>query len=325
MKINSFTGNEEIKNLTWLVNGLIPNEDLVIVGAKPGIGKSFFIEQLAVSVAYGKPFMGQDVDAGNVLIIDEDTPTNTLLRRLKKFKNYYSKSDLIYNINYCSKEGLRFDDGSASDAINRIDNLKLVIIDCLVSVTGKSDIDKTSDMKGFDDFKQSIKRNNLTIVVNHHISTKKDILPMDLMTCDNPEGLIMNNTRIISTCDSLLILSSPDVDGVLKTLLIRPKGRRNTLPMQTFSATLNEDSDTMHFSYGERLELKKTITEDEKYILSTIELGEDVTVAMVLDRVAKMFVEQRTRDLLNSLLEKGYLQRLAREGKGGKLKFMRLL
>ena len=70
-----------------LVNGLIPEGHTVLLLGQPHSGKSWFSEQLAVCIAGGRLFLGDEgftVQNGSVILIDEDTPTDTLEERLTR-------------------------------------------------------------------------------------------------------------------------------------------------------------------------------------------------------------------------------------------------
>jgi len=321
---NVFTPSNQAQSTQWLVKGMLALGDNVIVAAQPAVGKSFFVEGLAVSVAYGQPFLNLDVTGGDVLIIDEDTPTETLTRRLSKFSRFHGP-DRKHTIYLHSQEGNSMDNGSLVKVVNSYEHLRLVVIDCLVSVSGRTDLDKTLDMRGLTDFIHNVRRDDMTVIINHHISTKKTFTPEQAMTCANPQALLMNNTRIASASDAMFILASPDTDGILRTLLVRPVSRRITIPIKMFSAQFTEDDDSMHFKYGEPLDIKKSLDKNEQRVLSLFELDEQLTVRDALQRAAGLYSDGTLREVLHSLEDKGRIQLAQREGRGGRLVYKRLL
>ena len=145
------------------------------------------------------------------------------------------------------------------------------------------------------------------------------------MTCSNPQALLMNNTRITSASDAIYIMASPDVDGVLKTLLVRPVSRRVTLPIKPFTSNLVETDSCMHFDYAGVLEVNKSLSKNEERALDLFELGEDLTVNSALQRAAQLFSDKTMRELLHSLEDKGYLKLVKRIGKGGRLQYQRIM
>lgn len=314
-----FVPTSNIRPIKWLVQGLIPLGGYALIASQPAVGKSFFVEALGISIAYDEPFLDIfEVTGGNVLIVDEDTESEALTRRLTKYSNFYNKVR-PYDLHVCSKQGYSMDNNSLTNLVNNHSNLRLVIIDCLVSVVGGADIDRTIDVKCLTRFLQNIAHEDMTVIINHHISAKRMVEPEYIMTCQNPQALLMNNTRIVSASDSLYLLASPDTDGTLKTLMIRPVPRRTTLRVKPFSTILIEKDSTMNFEFEKTFDAKKILDKNEKRVLSIIEDEENVSVLDVLNRVAKLFSEQTLREVLHSLENKEYLELIKRTGKGGKL------
>jgi hypothetical protein len=57
------------KPAAWIVKGVLPRADLAVVYGESGSGKSFFVLDLAVSVATGQEWRGKRVTAGRVVYI----------------------------------------------------------------------------------------------------------------------------------------------------------------------------------------------------------------------------------------------------------------
>jgi len=56
-----------LENVPWLVPGILPASSLIVLASAPKAGKSFFASALARAVVEGKPFLGREVKAGNVV------------------------------------------------------------------------------------------------------------------------------------------------------------------------------------------------------------------------------------------------------------------
>ncbi len=105
------TKHTTIQPTKWLVKGLIPMGHIVLVSSKPGHGKSFLCENIAIDVASeDSDFMGLPTRHGKVVLIDEDTPKDNLITRLAAFER--ASGNPLHDIDYYSKEGLRFKDKS---------------------------------------------------------------------------------------------------------------------------------------------------------------------------------------------------------------------
>lgn len=63
-------GFEDPPPMKWVVDGVIPEGYVTILGADGGTGKSYLALELMYCVATDTPFFGRDVVAGNVLFVD---------------------------------------------------------------------------------------------------------------------------------------------------------------------------------------------------------------------------------------------------------------
>ncbi len=69
----------------WLVEGLMTRGTLTVLGAKPGVGKTWLSGDLALAVALGRPFLGHHVPSpGRVLYLDAENGEHLALRRLRQ-------------------------------------------------------------------------------------------------------------------------------------------------------------------------------------------------------------------------------------------------
>jgi len=75
----------DLPPVEWLVEGLIPQDGITIIGGDAGVGKSWLVYHLAQCVAAGLDFLGQfPVKQGAVLVVDAESGRNLLERRFKK-------------------------------------------------------------------------------------------------------------------------------------------------------------------------------------------------------------------------------------------------
>lgn len=70
--------------MTWLVDGLIPEKSVVMLSGESGCGKSTIALVLADAVAHGKPFLSRRADQRHVLILDRENSAATYTDRLKR-------------------------------------------------------------------------------------------------------------------------------------------------------------------------------------------------------------------------------------------------
>ncbi len=216
MKFDLSTKTEEVK---WAIEGLIPSGQLCIILAQAGVGKSLVVEEIAICVAFGIPFLDMKTIDCNVLIIDQDTPTDVLHRRLKKFAKgmrTVQKHDLFVE----SMQGYSLDNKSLINKINEYPTAKLVVIDCLHSICGKLNPNYTSDMGVLAKFKQECLSDGRTILVNHHISEKRE-LPIDMLMTGDPHSFAMSSSAIIQQADTYYVIGAQAENGFANKLFLR--------------------------------------------------------------------------------------------------------
>lgn len=80
----------------WLVEGFWGRQSNGIVAGQPKVYKSTYVQDLAVSVASGRPFLGQFkvVDPGPVLLIQQENTADMIADRTKKVMCHHCQEDL---------------------------------------------------------------------------------------------------------------------------------------------------------------------------------------------------------------------------------------
>lgn len=321
MNKNVFVPSGDIKSVNWLVERLLALGHVNLFVAQPGIGKSFLVEDLAVSVAYNKPFLGLPTQHGDVVLIDEDTPIDTLQERLKKFSASCppkGRNTLFVH----SKEGHSLK--SIEQLIESYPKAVLVIIDCLVALSDNLNLDNTADASKAGQSMQKIKADNRTVIFIHHISAKYNLAPDELMSHPNPQGLSMNNTRLVSACDTLYLGASPDTDGILRTLYLRTKSRRRTIPLSSFVTNLHDNKKAMFFEFGKSIDLRTSLDRDQSRVLEIFEVGQEFSIQNMVTDSAQYLDAAKARKIATELESKGYYEYLGKKGKGGKMYYRRI-
>lgn len=136
----------------WLVDGLIPEGHAVLLLGQPHSGKSWLVEQLALCIASGKRFLGNEgfpVQDGSVIIIDEDTPTDTLEEHINRLAAGTGVELGRIPLELHSMQGFLLHDAKHVGALRTDISLKrgpvLVVIDSLSGVMGGWNQNTTSD------------------------------------------------------------------------------------------------------------------------------------------------------------------------------------
>ena len=254
--MKSFDFDKKVESITWNVDGFIASETLSFVVAKAGVGKSFLVEYLAVCFVHGYDFLGMKTEPCNVLLIDQDTPEDVLDRRLLAFGNYMKKRNVRQKrkLYVESMRDYSLSDGSLIERINRQDDVSVVILDSLNSVSRGLNVNSTKDMSVLSKLKkETIGEEGKTLIIVHHISEHKDITADEIMITKDANKLTMGNSMINQQADTLFYLASESKSSLTK-LYVRPVAKRVTLDVEPFIARLVEKRDRMHFRYKERYE-----------------------------------------------------------------------
>jgi hypothetical protein len=94
----------------WIIEDWLPEGNKCQDTAVESGGKTIIGIQMAVAIAAGKPFLGQPVKQGPVLIVDEETPLSSLEKHLDRFSQGLGvKSYRHLPIKVSSMTGFRFD------------------------------------------------------------------------------------------------------------------------------------------------------------------------------------------------------------------------
>jgi hypothetical protein len=242
----AFDFDEKPGPTEWHAEGLIPAKTLLLVLSQTGVGKSWFVEGLAVCTVYDCPFAGRKICCTDVLIIDEDTPTDTLKKRIQAFSKSMQckrKKELYYK----SHKGYALSDESLISLLNEYAHCKLVIVDCLSEVLGGLDINKDIDVRRLAKLKAVAVKNGQTLIITHHISEHAGMSPDDLMTTSDVNTLAMGSSAINRVVDTYFILASEKREGKLDRLYIRPVSKRIQLDERPFMVRLTEKNGGLEF------------------------------------------------------------------------------
>ncbi len=226
--MEEFDFNTKLPEVGWLVKNLIPISHLCLFLSQAGVGKSLLAESIALHLVHGKQFCNLDVDSGDVLIIDQDTPQNVINNRIIKFDNGID-SNRVHKLYLESMRGYTLNGTTLFTAINDHPSAKLIVIDSLHSVCGNLNPNSTADMNRLAVLKEKCITDDKTIIINHHISEKFEYDINTLMTCD-PHKLSMGNSAIIQQVDSYYIIGATAEGGITNRMYMRPVSKRASIP-----------------------------------------------------------------------------------------------
>lgn len=172
----------------WLVEGFWGRRSHGIVAGQPKVFKSTFVQDLSVSVASGKPFLGRYKvhDPGPVLIIQNENTASMLKDRNEKMMNHKGLVGKVMKINrrrlrirypqslpiyYINQRGFTFDDEEQKRIIEQtVQDIKpvLVIFDPLYLMFG-GDMNSAKELQGVLKWLLDMKNNcGTAIMLVHH-------------------------------------------------------------------------------------------------------------------------------------------------------------
>ena len=312
--IDNFTTDIKIPETEWLVDNLIPLGHLGFVIAQAGIGKSYFTEQLAACIVYGKPFLGLHVKSGSVLLIDEDTPEKVLMRRMGKFVTYYKDEKRVGELRIKSMTGLKLaGKNSLLTALAENDDVVLIVIDSFNARCGDLNPNITRDMSRIQILKQYCLNEHMTILINHHISEKIERTALELMTCD-PHTLAMGSSVINQQADTYYILGSPSTNSSkLEALYVRPISKREMIPLNPFKIDYIEQDGHSYFDKLAMIDTKSDLLEDvESDIMIIYREGQNKPEGRTVDEIYKTLAGKHgliaVRNALKTLEIKGKIK-----------------
>lgn len=149
----------EAKSVDWLWPNRIPRGMLTLIGGDPGLGKSMLTIDLAARVSTGRSWpdsIGEEREPGNVILISaEDDVQHVIRPRLDAAEADVSRVTAIEAVNCTDPEsgeaterGFMLEDIPVlQDAIERVGDVRLIVIDPVTAYCGKSDTHKQGDVR----------------------------------------------------------------------------------------------------------------------------------------------------------------------------------
>ena len=155
-----------------IVDNLLYSGTYLFVGA-PKIGKSFFMGQLAYTVATGLPLWEYEVHQGTVLYLALEDDYARLQRRLSRMFGV-EETDNLYFATQAKSVGGGLDE-QLEEFVKVHPDVRLIIIDTLQKIrTASKDNAYASDYGDISLIKDFADRHSLAVIVVHHIRKQND-------------------------------------------------------------------------------------------------------------------------------------------------------
>lgn len=176
----------DYEDLPKLIDPIFPKVGVVSLVGSSDTGKSTFLRQLALSVAFGKDkFIGYEIQSStqNVIYIStEDDPASTSISLKKQIRGFYKDKEvpeeLLNNIKFVFDFNLNEDNDKNLFKILEKDLLEigadLIIIDAFTDIFS-GDINSSTKVREFlNYFSNLAKTNNCLILFLHHTGKRTD-------------------------------------------------------------------------------------------------------------------------------------------------------
>lgn len=278
--------------IEYAIEGLFPRGGIALIVGAPGSKKTFAVLDAALCIALGRPWLGFETTQGTVLIIDEESGTRRLNKRLAEAMRAYDAPDET-PIAYTSLEAFNFrstlDLGYIEQLIKEINPI-FVVVDALADVTPGADENSVKDvMPAFLAIKGIADRTQTSFAVIHHA---------------NKQGGYRGSTAIAGAVDLMLAVESKPDSPHIDFITMKA---RDTEP-KIFAATFDYDRDEESFrllASGTRRENKDHLSPAQQAVTQfLVEYGQ----ATVKEIVSGL-------DLLTPDTVKKSLQRLMAAGR----------
>ena len=222
----------------WAIDNLFPREHRIVNGSPEGTYKTWFNCALAVSIAMGKPFLGQEVRQGTVIIVDEETPKVDVDDRLSRLALHYGIKDwTTLPIVLRSKMGFRFGHKTELDKLLKVVikvKPMLVTFDSLVAMIpggrkGNSENDASLGITVRDDLTKVINEASNVLLCAH---SKKPIAEISLseLKALEMQNIVRGSGAIIGeACDTGISLKKISEYPPRFVMII--KSRRVAIPL----------------------------------------------------------------------------------------------
>jgi hypothetical protein len=270
VKSNDF---ENPKPTEWLVEGVIPKHGITTFIAKSKNGKSRLVDWLSICIIHGKYFLGYVVHRSNVLLIDEDTATDALLKVINSMEKTF-KEEPKGKLWKLSQRGLKAYDGTLKSEIKKYPDAEVIIIDSVRRVI--KDPNSEESCNELIDIADYFVKKGKTVILVHHISIHSNISPTDIMETEDPSRFCMNNSKIYESSNNVFFLAKANKGENLETIWLRPDQKQYTLKIKSSIIKYKETRSTIKLAMnGEyKIDNKDSVyTEPDKDVLRFLKMN----------------------------------------------------
>lgn len=160
-----------LKHTQWIIKGVLPQAELAVVYGESGSGKSFFVNDLAYSIAQGTPWRNHRVTKGNVVVIAAEGASG-MRGRLIAYSNHsgIATSDLRIGVIPDAPNFMQVQDvKDVIQAIKAYGEVSVVVVDTFAQVMAGSNENAGEDVgKALSHCRQIHKHTGAMVLLVHH-------------------------------------------------------------------------------------------------------------------------------------------------------------
>jgi archaellum biogenesis ATPase FlaH len=230
----------------WHVPGYLPQGELIILSAKPKVGKTLLATQLAKETLTGKSFLGESVRQGKVLYVTSDESIKSMARRLKACGFADIPQELRGNFTVLTS----FDITNQSQLQAKCQEFKpdLVILDSLTSISRKSGISENDAefARPIYQLRDLLASVNAAGILIHHDNKSKEAKGIDKMSGTGRIAAAWGIWQLsIDTQDSdrrRLDITPRETQASSHDLIINPKSQWDESGIYAYKGELGDES-----------------------------------------------------------------------------------
>jgi|SRR5215469_365080 len=172
---------DETVEIDFLVEGCIPRRNIILLTGESGAGKTWVAYELVRAVASGTKWMGRGLTAGaeTVLVLNYDSPTDTMKRRIKRLSFVKEMTVYFHTLGMTKPpvsgmpEMLRLleEEGKLKLVIQHL-NPTLIVVDSLRQGHTLNE-DDNKDMSKLMEVYKSWTKNAAVVLIHHTAKTDK--------------------------------------------------------------------------------------------------------------------------------------------------------
>lgn len=175
----------EMKPIEWLWHKRIALGKISMIAGEPGLGKSQITAYLASQVSNGSKWPDTDINSpqGNAIILSaEDDPSDTIKPRLMAIGADLKQCHCIQSAKQGNKKSFCLDKDleRLEKLMNKIGNVKLIIIDPLSAYLGKVDSHRDSEIRAVLSVLSDVaSKSNTAIILISHLNKGEKTSPIN--------------------------------------------------------------------------------------------------------------------------------------------------